>query len=107
MKGHTEIINARMAGKAPAFVFVNDYPCQTDWFDFGEYATVCTHGDMLSSLDLRFLKGLRVSISATTEARAKALFKLVKQADASAVASCHVKPDVHALDQDGWCEVFE
>lgn len=107
MRGHTEIIKARLVGKAPIFVFVNDYPCKTDWFEHREHATVCTHGDMLSSIDFRFLRCLRVSISATTEARAKALFALAKEADAAAVASCHVQADRHASDQSGWFEVFQ
>ena len=106
MRGQTEIINARLAGQTPKFVFVNDYPCKTDWFEYREHATVCTHGDMLSSIDFRFLRGLRVSISASTENRAKALFALAKEAGASAVGACHVQDDKPAWDQSGWTEIF-
>ena len=106
MRGHQDIIAARMQRKAPAMVFVNDYPCRTDWFEQAEHATVCTHSDSLSNLDLRFLVGLRVSISATTEARAKALFECVKAAGASVVAAVHVQPEFHATAQRGWCQVF-
>jgi hypothetical protein len=106
MRGHGKIIEMRMAGKTPPFVFVNDYPCKTDWFDVGDHATVCTHGDSVSSIDMRFLVGLRVSISATSEGRAKALFESAKRAGAAVVAACHVKPERHQFDQDGWVEIF-
>lgn len=106
MRGHTAIISARMQRKAPVMVFVNDYPCHTDWFAHAEHATVCTHADSIHNLDLRFLVGLRVSISATTEARAKALFERVKAAGAAAVAAVHVQPGQHATAQRGWCQVF-
>lgn len=106
MRGHLNIIAARMQRKAPAIVFVNDYPCRTDWFESTEHATVCTHADSISSLDLRFLVGLRVSVSATTEARAKALFERVKAAGAAVVAAVHVQPGLSHSDQRGWCNVF-
>lgn len=106
MHGHIAIIEARMQRRAPRFVFVNDYPCKTDWFDHGEHATVCTHGDSVSNLDLRFLVGLRVSVSAITEARAVALFERIKAAGAAAVAAVHVLPNCHASNQRGWCQVF-
>lgn len=107
MRGHQTIISARMARMAPSFVFVNDYPCKTDWFDTREHATVCTHGDALSSMDFRFLVGLRVSVSATEEARAKAIFERIKAAGAAAVAAVHVQIDRATFAQSGWCEVFE
>lgn len=106
MKGQEKIIACRMAGAVPPFVFVNDYPCKTDWFEFCEHATVCTANDTLSSMDFRFLTGLRVSISATTEERAKALFDRIKAAGAVAVAACHVQTEKPWFDQSGWCEVF-
>jgi hypothetical protein len=106
MHGHTDIIANRMQGRAPRFVFVNDYPCKTDWFERGEQATVCTHGDSVNSLDLRFLVGLRVSVSATTESRAMALFERVKAAGAAAVAAVHVLPNCSPSAQRGWCQVF-
>jgi len=70
MHGQEKIILARLNGQTPSFVFVNDYPCKTDWFEHADHATVCTHNAELSRMDLRFLVGLRVSISATSEDRA-------------------------------------
>lgn len=106
MRGHTNIIEQRMQHRAPRMVFVNDYPCKTDWFEQSEQATVCTHGDHIGMLDLRFLVGLRVSISATSQDRAQALFERVKAAGAAAVAAVHVLPNCHPQDQRGWCQVF-
>ena len=106
MHGHAAIIEARMNRKAPHFVFLNDYPCKTDWFEQSAQATVCTHGDSITGLDLRFLVGLRVSISATEESRAKALFERAKLAGAAVVAAVHMQLDSHATQQSGWCEVF-
>lgn len=106
MKGHTKIIEARIAGKKPPFVFINDYPCKTDWFEHGDHSTVCTDGDSTSSIDLRFLVGLRVSIGATTEQRATALFEKAKAAGALTVAACHIQKDKYPQHQSGWAEVW-
>ena len=106
MRGHENIISMRMRGQTPKIVFLNDYPCKTDWFEHSENATVCTDNNPISSLDLRFLVGLTVSISAPTEARAKALFAKAKWFGAKTVAACHVQPDKHQFEQTGWVEVF-
>lgn len=106
MRGHEKIIEMRKQRSAPEFVFVNDYDCKTDWFDFGEYATVCTAGDSIASLDLRYLKGMRVSVSALTERRAKALFNACKDAGAATVAAAHIDIGVHPFDQRCWSEVW-
>ena len=105
MKGHDHLIQLRKAGRAPKIVFLNDYPCKTDWHTYGDHATVCTHGDLMSSLDLRFLVGLTVSISASTESRAKALFAKAKWFGAKTVAACHVQQGVKPWEQSGWVEV--
>ena len=102
MRGQEKIIEIRASRKKPPFVFVNDYPCKTDWFEWNEHATVCTHGDSLSSMDFRFLIDLNVSISALSESRAKAIFEKVKDAGAAIVAACHVQSEKHPLEQAGW-----
>lgn len=106
MRGHETLIQMRKAGRKPAIVFVNDYPCKTDWSEWGEHATICTAGDSLSSIDFRCLLGLTASISATTEARAKSLFSKAKQAGATVVAACHVQKNVNPWEQKGWTEIF-
>jgi hypothetical protein len=116
MRGHEPILAMRKAGTAPSFVFINDFHCQParDWSNPGvkygeqwpaDHATVSTAGDALSSLDLRFLVGLKVSISSESEGRAKALFELCKKAGAKTVAACHVHP-THPHLQAGWLEIF-
>lgn len=102
MRGHTEIIRLRMQGVCPKVVFLNDYPCQTDWFETGDHATVSTHNDAISALDLRFLAGLTVSISADTESRAKRLFERAKTCGAAVVAACHATP----CGPPGWSQIY-
>jgi hypothetical protein len=106
MKGHEGILELRAADIAPKFVFINDYPCNTDWFEHSDHATVCTFKDPISSLDLRFLVGTAVSVSATSESRAKALYNACKRSGATVVAAAHVKQGLHPIDQDGWQEIW-
>lgn len=107
MRGHIEIIKLRAIRIKPEFVFINDYECRTDWFEFSDHATVSIcPTEAIETLDLRFLAGIKVSVSSLTEKRAKALFKACKEAGATAVAAVHVQPEKHPLDQNGWAEVF-
>lgn len=106
MRGHETIINMRQRGTAPRIVFINDYPCKTEWQDFREHATVCTFGDGVESLDFRFLVSLKVSISASSEARAKSLFSMAKAAGATLVGASHIKANEPSWAQTGWVEVW-
>ena len=106
MRGHEKLIDMRRARKTPRFVFVNDYPCQTDWFETGDHVTLCTAGDSITLLDLRCLIGLTVSVSSPIEARAKALAERCKASGAATVAACHVQVDRSPFDQAGWSEVW-
>lgn len=107
MRGHEQLIAARKAGKKPRFVFVNDWDCPTTWFEDGDaYVTICTAGDDVALIDVRFLVGLRVSVSSESEARARALFDRCKAAGASVVAACHVQPGRAPWQQNGWAKVW-
>ena len=107
MRGHERLIDMRRAGKAPRMVFINDYKCATDWFEIpGDAVTICTDGDAIELLDLRFLVGLTVSVGSTNEKRAKALFDRCKRASASVVAACHVQEKAHPTMQSGWTQVW-
>lgn len=99
MKGHEALIQLRAAGRVPKYVFINDYPCSTDWFQWGEQATVCVAGDPLSSIDFRFLNGVTAIITGSTEKRTQILFNKAKQY-AKTVAACHNKGK-----EIGWTEV--
>lgn len=107
MRGHERLIDMRKAGKAPKIVFVNDYQCATDWFESpDDHVTICTDGDAIELLDLRFLVGVMVSVGSTNERRAKALFDRCKAASASVVAACHVQKQTHPTLQTGWTQIW-
>lgn len=106
MRGHDHLIAMRCKGQAPQIVFVNDYPCDTDWHATGDHVTLCVAGDALPLLDLRCLVGLRVSVSSFSEARAKALAERCKASGAATVAACHVQDSQSPFDQSGWAEVW-
>ena len=101
MKGHEELIRLRMQGFKPEFVFINDYPCKTDWAAYGDMATVCTAGKPLESLDLRFLVGIKVNVASLSKKRAQRLFQLCKENGAVLVAANEVNRSA-----DGWAEIW-
>jgi len=107
MKGHHALVAMRQSGRHPKWVFINDYPCKTDWHEWGEHATLCVHGDSLAGLDLRFLVGLHVSVSSPVLERAKAIFEMVKSSGAQAVAAGYSQPGINYRDQSGWSEVWK
>lgn len=102
MRGHETILKMREQGTKPSFVFVNDYPCDTDFFETGHTACVCVHGDVPETIDMRFLVGLNVSVTSHDENRAKALFELCKEAGVNRLAACHVQYGVPFGRQCGW-----
>lgn len=106
MRGHESILKMRERKFTPSIVFINDYQCDTDWEEFGDHPTICTHGDSLSSLDMRFLVGCAVSISSDSEKRAKALFEACKRAGCTTVAATHNIPVNDNRVVSGWTEVF-
>jgi argininosuccinate synthase len=100
MKGHIEILKLRMRRIRPEIVFINDYQCRTDWFEWQEHATVCIENrEAIETLDFRFVKGLVVSITGATEKRAKALFNACKAHGAATVAAGD-------MNESGWVEVY-
>lgn len=106
MKGHEGIIALRQRKVKPEIVFLNDWPCKTDWFEYQEHATVSlSDKDTPETLDLRFLVGVAVSVSSRSENRAKRLYEACKRAGAATVAAVHVK-DEFPHQASGWCEVF-
>lgn len=113
MRGHENIIRLRMSGKIPSIVFLNDYPCDVDWFETGSHATVeIQPADAPELLDLRFVKGLTVSATGSTEKRAKAIFEACKQAGAKTVACCHAwvekSPEWGTMRaKSGWSEIWK
>ena len=86
MRGHETILAMRQQGKRPSIVFLNDFPCQTDWAYRGDSATVNISGEAVETLDLRFLVGMTVSVLSTDENRATAILEACKAAGAAVVA---------------------
>ena len=106
MKGHEQILVERLFGKAPGWVVVNDYPCETDWAQWGDVPTVCVFGDVLHRLDFRFLVGLQVSVTSPDEGRAKELFQRIKAAGAMLVGAGHITEGIHPALANGWVDIF-
>lgn len=108
MLGHEPLLKLRMQGFSPSVVFVNETIVGTDWFEHGDYATVCiTPDEPLELLDLRFCMGLVVSVGSTSENRAKRLLEAFKGAGAQTVASSHcyqVKSKEYF--ETGWSEIW-
>ena len=106
MNGHEAIIRMRQNGKKPSFVFINDFPCSTDWEQHGDHATVCIDGDDIDLLDLRFLIGLKVSCMSKSERRAKAIFEACKAFGATSVGCTSIDDKKRAWEQDGWSQIW-
>lgn len=100
MRGQDAIIELRKSRRKPSTVFLNDYLCDVDRMETGDHFTVAISPDeRIESLDLRFLVGLQVSISGSSEKRARGLLKACQDAGAAVVAAgAPADPD------DPWCE---
>jgi len=101
MTGHESIISLRKQGKAPSYIFINDFPCKTDWEEYQDHATVCVYEESIKTLDLRFLVDMAVLVCSEDLDRAKALFTACKRHSPSTLICTHIKPNTHPLDQDG------
>jgi hypothetical protein len=106
VKGHETIIAMRRDGQKPAIVFLNDFACDAEWPRFGDHATVDVSGEQPEWLDLRFLVGLRVSITGTSEKRAKRLLEACKQAGAVTVGAGTAAHVSGGRFEPGWSEIW-
>ena len=92
MRGHENIIALRNQGLIPAgHVRLVDYPVREEllrwsYADDGKYPTVCTAGDAVDSLDLRFLVALPVHILGDDFKRVQRLAQMARAAGAAMVA---------------------
>jgi hypothetical protein len=105
MHGHLPILKMREFGQQPLWVFINDYPCKTDWEQWGDHATVCVDGDNIKTLDLRFLVGCKVSISSESEKRARDLFNACKPYCETVAAGVTLFDDWKRT-YSGWDEIW-
>jgi hypothetical protein len=108
MKGHLPLIQMRMNGQTPSAVYIEDHKSHNhnDWHIYGEVPCVNIQDDPLSAIDLRFAIGLTVNISSFSEERAKALFRLAKEAKARVITSCVLLPNEPYFRQTGWSEIY-
>ena len=107
MRGHEPILAMRKRGKRPAIVFLNDFACpkEMDWAEYGEHATVDVHADQPEQIDLRFLIGMRVSISAEDEGRARRFVQACKDAGAVLIGVCVVQR-IGGRFESTWSDVW-
>jgi len=57
VRGDAELIAMRRGGMKPAYVWVNDFACKTDWERFSDCPTLCVDGDTPELLDFRCVVG--------------------------------------------------
>jgi hypothetical protein len=107
MRGHEQIIPLRIeTGIKPKMIYMNDFECDTDWFDMDENVTVSTAGDNIEALDLRFVIGCSVIIASTDKNRAKALLEACKEHGATVVAASEYLEWSKPAPSIGWLEVW-
>lgn len=108
MQGHEYVWDLRQIHKKkPTCIFINDFPCRefvTDPEDQGVMPNVVTHGDVIESLDLRFVVGCMVSANSPSERRAKALFERLKAFNPSLMVVAHhrTKKTFPGFEPDLW-----
>lgn len=104
MRGHEMLIQLLLDGRKTPFIFINDYPCATEWSEYDETPTVCVHGDLLPTLDIRFVSGATVSISSQNKDRAMELFDMAIESGAKTVVSGHTVSKPHQVES--WTGVW-
>lgn len=100
MNGQRDLINMRRAGFKPAFVFVNDFACDTDWAKWGDHPTVSVAGDTPELEDYRFLVGTTVILSGLDAARIARFSKVCEAHAKRVIATVSTQPT------PARCEVF-
>jgi hypothetical protein len=107
MRGHEHIIALRKKRLLPESIFIQDYPTPlTDWHEHGDYPHVCVDGDVIETLDLRFLVGTVVHISTESESRGKALLNACVRHGATTVIACQTNEVMPEKQEVFWMEVF-
>ena len=106
MRGHDRIIAMRQSGYRPATVFVCDFPAVVSdpkWREDYHHMTVCTHGDALGSLDLRFVVGLPVTVLGDELGRVRQIAADCKKAGADrVVAQCGQRIAIWTKESNKW-----
>jgi hypothetical protein len=108
MRGHHAVIDLRRVHRrTPGFVFIDDFPTEPGLRAApSDLAVICTDGDDIALLDLRFLIGLRVMVHSHSEARARALFERCQRAGVAFVGACHLHAQPHPNNPPTWDAVW-
>ena len=106
MRGHDHVIKFRQSGFRPQSVFVCDFPMvvnNPEWREDYHHMTVCTHGDALGSLDLRFVVGLVVTVMGDELGRVRQIAADCKKAGADrVVAQCGQRIAIWTKESNKW-----
>ena len=107
MIGHQGILKLRFAGKKPQMVFIIEDNYATDWEKYGDYPTICIRPEeAVELLDLRFLVGLGVSITSTSETRSRLLCEVCKRYCDTVAASHLIRIPNKTIFTTGWSEIW-
>ena len=102
MRGHEALIEMRRNRIKPSMVFIFDDDYLPNWHVVGDYPEISVPEERPDRLDLRFLIGLSVHISASTKKRAQDLFDACEKAGAAIVVA-----GFHNTYRDCWFRIFD
>lgn len=106
MRGHDRIISMRQKGFKPATVFVCDFPVVVSdarWREDFQHMTVCTSGDSIGSLDMRFVVGLPVTVLGHELGRVQQIAVECKKSGANlVVAQCGQRIAIWTKESNKW-----
>jgi len=106
MRGHDRIISMRQKGFKPQAVFLWDMPVvisDPKWVEDFAFMDVCTAGDSLGSLDLRFVVGLPVTVMGDEMNRVRQIAGECKKAGADrVVAQCGQRIAIWTKESNKW-----
>jgi len=91
MRGHEKLIEIRRRGLVPSgLVYLHDDPVKPsflEWANQGGAPTICTNGDGIDFLDLRFVVGLKVNVCGEDPKRVRRIAGACKKAGAALVVA--------------------
>lgn len=106
MRGHDRIIAMRQKGFRPQAVYIWDTPvsiADPQWIEDFRFMEVCTAGDSIGSLDLRFLVGIPATVFGDNVSRVRQIAAGCKKAGAPmVVAQCGEKTALWATGDASW-----
>lgn len=106
MRGQEHIVSMRLSGYKPAGVYLWDMPVRIDgpqWAEDFRLMDVCTAGDNVEAMDLRFVVGIPVTVFGDDVKRVRGIAGACRAAGAErVVAQCGDKFAVWFKGSDKW-----